>query len=250
MSERTIFPRAPITEALIDIFVELPHESTLDTLSSFHDEIKDKYPSKQERVIWKGEVKYREGQVPEISSPSSGGPLGYLFKSLDGKQIAQARLDGFTVNRLKPYERWETLRDEAKGLWETYCRITRPTGLTKLGLRYINKIEIPLPFDDIKEFILTVPDVASELPQILQNFFMRLVLPKPTIQSTAIITQTMEPVTESSQVLPFIFDIEVYKDKGSEIDFDNIWGGLEELHDFKNQIFFGSITPKTKELFK
>ena len=98
MSERTIFPNAPITEALIDIFVELPSEINLQLLNAFHDEIKGQYPKKQERVIWKGEVKYKEGEAPEISSPPSGGPIGYLFKSSDGKQIAQARFDGFTVN--------------------------------------------------------------------------------------------------------------------------------------------------------
>jgi uncharacterized protein (TIGR04255 family) len=250
MSDRTIFPHAPITEALIDIFVELPSETSLDLLNDVHDEIKEKYPKKEQRVIWKGEVKYKEGEIPEISSPSSGGPIGYLFKSLDGKQIAQARLDGFTVNRLKPYQKWEVLLKEAKDLWGIYSRIANPQGLKKLALRYINRIEIPLPFNDIKDYIKTAPDVAPELPQILQNFFMRLVLPKPKTQSMAIITQTMEPITASSKVLPFIFDIEVYKDNGSAIEFGNMWEELEELHEFKNEIFFGSITPKTRELFK
>jgi len=250
MPDRTIFPHAPITEALIDISIELHSETNLELLNTIHDEIKDKYPKKEQRVIWKGEVKYKEGEIPEISSPSSGGPIGYLFKSPDGKQIAQARLNGFTVNRLKPYEKWEVLLKETKDLWDIYSRIANPKGLIKLALRYINRIEIPLPLSDIKEYILTVPEIAPELPQVLENFFMRLVLPKPKIQAMAIITQTMETIPAPGNVLPFIFDIEVYKDKGSAIEFGNMWDEIEELHEFKNEIFFGSITPKTRELFK
>ncbi|MBM4125009.1 MAG: TIGR04255 family protein, partial [Nitrospira sp.] len=150
MSNFTRFPRAPITEALLDIRVKLPPQIDLIRLATFHDTVKDRYPSKQERVSWQGGFQITPGTGPEML-PSSGGPDGYLFPSADGRQIVQARLDGFTFNRLKPYDKWETFRDEAKELWQQYVRIASPEVVTRLALRYINRIEIPLPMKDFKE---------------------------------------------------------------------------------------------------
>src|SRR5688572_30820653 len=111
MPDVTRFPNAPITEALLDIRVKLPAEVTLTRLASFHDNVREQYPVKRERVRWEGSIQFEPGIVPEMRPPS-GGPDGYLFTSADGKQIVQARLDGFTFNRLKPYDRWETFRDQ------------------------------------------------------------------------------------------------------------------------------------------
>ena len=76
--------------------------------------------------------------VPEVSQSSAGGPDGYLFTSVDGRQVVQARLDGFTFSRLKPYDKWESLRDEARELWQHYVQIASPETVTRVALRYIN----------------------------------------------------------------------------------------------------------------
>jgi len=78
---------------------------------------------------------------------------------------------------------------------------------------------------------------------------MRLEIPNPDIHAIAIITQTMENTTKN-QRLPLILDIDVF----SKINFINsdeeMWKEFEKLRKFKNDVFFYSITEKTKELFK
>ena len=49
MSEYTTFPNAPITEALLDIRVELPEGIDIARLESFHEHIKDRFPDKKTR---------------------------------------------------------------------------------------------------------------------------------------------------------------------------------------------------------
>ncbi|MFN0169338.1 MAG: hypothetical protein ACKV22_23190 [Bryobacteraceae bacterium] len=48
------YENAPITEALIDIRVELPSGVTLETLEGIHREVKDRYPGKKKRVYMQG----------------------------------------------------------------------------------------------------------------------------------------------------------------------------------------------------
>lgn len=249
MPEAIRFRNAPLTEALLDIRVKLPSEINLQILARFQDIIRDRFPERKERIVFRGQLQIKSGSTPELLSPSSG-PLGYLFNSADGKKLVQARLDGFTFNKLKPYESWNALRDEAKDLWNHYLDIAKPKSITRVALRYINRIEMPLPIRDFKDYILTVPEVAPEMPQELENFLMRLTVPDTKTRATAIVTETIDKISEGQETLPLIFDIDVMMSIVADPKSNEIWALFEDLHDFKNRIFFQSITDKAKELFK
>lgn len=250
MNNYTNFPNPPITEAILDIQVELPDNINLETLEKFHDydDIRERFPVKQERKTFTGKVEFSpEGNISSL--PPSGGTDGYLFRSHSEKKIVQARLDGYTFNKLKPYENWNTLKSEARKLWDAYRQITSPVKITRIALRYINRIEIPMPLGDFNEYIITTPEIAPGLPQELSQFFMRLEVPNPSIQAMAIISQTMAAVTEDYR-LPLILDIDVICETDSGCEEAEIWDKLEQLRIFKNDIFFNSTTAKAKELFR
>lgn len=239
--------KAPITEALLDIKVKLPPEIDLARLSTFQDAIREHYPTRRERSSWEALFQIKPGEAPEAIPPRVRVD-GYLFLSKDGRQIVQARLDGFTFNRLKPYDKWESFRDEATQHWKRYRQIAAPEVVSRVALRYINRLEIPLPMKDFREYILTTPEIAPKLPQGLAGFFMRLVIPDQKSNSVAIVTQTMEDLQE--QVLPLIFDIDVFREAAFDVNGDEMWKALEELRNYKNEIFFNSITPRTRELLE
>jgi uncharacterized protein (TIGR04255 family) len=247
MADWPRFLNAPITEALLDIKAKLPAGVDLTRLAAFQEAVKDRYPARRERSSWQGGFQFKPGEVPEVVHPS-GGPDGYLFTSGDGQRIVQARLDGFTFNRLKPYDKWESFRNEAREQWDRYREIATPEIVSRVALRYINRLEIPLPMKDFREYILTTPEIAPKVPQGLARFFMRLVIPDEKSRSVAIVTQTMEDIKE--QVLPLIFDIDVSREGAFAANGAEMWEVLEQLRDYKNEIFFNSITEKTKELFK
>jgi uncharacterized protein (TIGR04255 family) len=246
-SNWTRFPKAPIKEAVLDLRAELPPTVRLDRLSTFQERIRERYPQKRERKHWEATLGFNEGGLQ--TPVSKGGIDGFLFSSSDGLNTVQARLDGFTFNRLHPYDRWETFRDEAKGLWEHYLQVATPTAVKRLALRYINRLELPLPFKDFKEYILTTPEISPALPQGLKTFFMRLEIPHESYQAVAIITETME-APSSTLRLPVILDIDVIRETTVSPSSSEIWQVFEQLRDFKNEIFFNSITEKAKELFR
>lgn len=246
MTEWLRFPNAPITEALLDIRVRLPAAIDLQRLATFQATVQDRYPQRRERSSWQGGVEIKAGGLAVVRQ--SGGLDGYLFTSADGRQIVQARLDGFTFNRLKPYDKWETFRDEARQLWERYLKVATPELVSRVALRYINRLNLPLPLKDFKEYIFTTPEIAPNLPQGLSSFFMRLVIPQEKSKSIVIITETMEPPGESR--LPLIFDIDVFREATFDPAGQEIWEVMEQLRELKNEIFFSSTTAKAKELFK
>lgn len=248
MSDYTVFPNAPITEAVIDIKTQLPEETDLKRLESFHDHIKERFPEKQEQRFIKAGFKLSQKDTP-ITLPTKTGTQGYLFRSLKEKKVVQSKIDGFAFNKLKPYENWESFRSEGRELWELYSETVNPIKVIRIGLRYINRIEVPLPFNDFSDYLFTNPQIAPNLPQAVSHFFMRLEVPNPDIEATAIITQTMDKPT-TAQRLPLILDIDVFRITEYLGKAEDMWEAFEKLRDFKNDIFFNSVTEKAKELFQ
>src|ERR1017187_5865268 len=165
------FPNAPITEALLDINVALPTETTLPTLLKFHDAIRERFPHKRDRLLQKFE--FHLGKSPEVKNPSNAVD-GYLFLSPDKTKIVQSRLDGFTFNKLKPYEKWQSFSQEAKDLWQYYISVARPVNVRRVGLRCINSIDLPLPVDDLDKYFTTTPRTPPLLSQGIHTFFLQV----------------------------------------------------------------------------
>ncbi|MEF9426481.1 MAG: TIGR04255 family protein, partial [Candidatus Mariimomonas ferrooxydans] len=140
MEKYPLLKSAPITEALIDIRVKLPDDFSTDKLCAFTDRIQADYPTKKE-------VKKYEGRVDllkETAIPLSKQHIGYRYDSKDNKQVVQATIEGFTFSRLKPYITWKQLRDETRRIWGFYKEVALPEAITRVALRYINNLNIPI----------------------------------------------------------------------------------------------------------
>lgn len=246
MAGYPIYQNAPIIEAILDIQVSLPPNISLEQLRSLHAKIQDRYPEKQERIAFKGSLKLAF-QEKESVTTGSGMVDGYLFRSSIEGKIVQSRLDGFTFNKLKPYESWRLFSTEAKKMWGYYCEIAHPIKITRCSLRYINKIIIPFNVD-IKDYFLTGPEISHKLPQAFRSFFMRLEMSNEKNDSLGMINIASQPADETG--FPIIFDIDVIRNIDIFPNDDKLWSYLKKLRDFKNSLFFESLTEKAKEMFK
>ena len=139
MAEYSLLKNAPITEALIDIRARIKEDFDVNRFLSLYDAIIGQYP--EPRHKWEAQFEFKKGDAPISSGKETVD--GFIFTSADKKQVFQARIDGFTFNRLKPYDKWETFRDEALRLWQLYRELVSPD-IVRVALRYINKFDIPL----------------------------------------------------------------------------------------------------------
>ncbi|MBI4767913.1 MAG: TIGR04255 family protein [Deltaproteobacteria bacterium] len=245
MAEYPTYPNAPIIEAILDIHAFLPINVSLDQLRSLHARIQDRYPEKQERIAIKSSFNLDFKEKRPITTGLSKID-GFLFRSSIEGKIVQSRLDGFTFNKLKPYESWILFSAEAKEMWNYYCELVNPIKINRFSLRYINKIIIPFNAD-IKDYFLTGPEIGNKLPQTFGSFFMRLEVPNEKIDSVGLINIASQPAEESG--FPIIFDIDVIRNIVISSNDEKLWLYFEELREFKNVIFFESLTEKAKEMF-
>jgi uncharacterized protein (TIGR04255 family) len=115
-------------------------------------------------------------------------------------------------------------------------------------VRYINRIDIPLPLNDFKDYLRTVPEVSPDLPQGLSGYLMQLVMPLED-KAIAVITETLIP-PPSPNFISIVLDIDVSVPDIMPSDSNVIWETLEKLRGKKNLVFNACLTAKAKELFK
>lgn len=243
MAKQQHLSRAPITEALIDIRVTLPTQTReIEHLTGLDEKLRNQYPDKKTIQEFQYKVELGSSQAEETSSK----PLGFRYTSADGTQVIQATLSGLTFSRLPPYQDWQKLREEANKVWSIYLYHVRPENITRVAARYINKLTLPGPHIDFDQYLNYVPIVPRALPQMLAGFFSRIVVPDEKAQCTGIITQSFQP---SPSEIAIVLDIDVFREKVFA-DEKEVWVTIDHLRDFKNLIFFDSITEETVKLYQ
>lgn len=245
MSTQRHYSRAPIAEAVIDLQVTLPESTSLDLLATVQAGEEQTYPVREDRIQLELQSELSE-EGPQFRSRHN--VLGYVFWHADRRQSFQARFDGFTFSRLAPYDRWETFRDEAQRLWNTYKAVVTPTAITRVAVRYVNRIDLPLPLRDFKDYLRTMPEVSADLPQALSAYLLQLRIAQEDLQAMLILNQATQTL-EDPDMLPVLLDIDLIRIDDIPQDENSLWELLEQLRTRKNEVFEACITERTRRLF-
>jgi uncharacterized protein (TIGR04255 family) len=246
MASQRHLARAPITEAIIDLRAKLPEGFKPESFSALKDKLRETYPRVDEQRGIEGGLQIEKGQISQFLKEF--GLVGLMFRSEGGENVAQFRVDGFTFSRLKPYTSWESIFPEALSLWRLYAQTASPEFITRLALRYINHLKLPVPVRDLSEYLTAPPGVPPSLPGELAGFVSRIVVRDVESKTEATVTQLTERVVDTKSMI-LLLDIDVYKTSQLEINEGEIKKEFEDLHQTKNRIFFNSITEETVRLF-
>ena len=238
---------APIKEALIDIQVTLPETLNVEHLNTQYDSFSADYPI--QNAIHESRLGLNLGNAENVDTTIDHSISGFRYQSKNGAKVAQFRTNRFTFSQLEPYSTWEEMRDEARRLWNFYCLAASPEVITRVATRYINEMNIPFKEKtlDFDNYLTAGPQLPDNLQQGINSFLTRIVTPNQEINAVGIITQAME--SAEPEYAPIVLDIDVFCSERLERDNDELWARLEQLRNFKNNIFFESITETTAELF-
>jgi uncharacterized protein (TIGR04255 family) len=245
------YPRPPITEAIIDIQIAPTLAPDSEKLALIVKRFLSDYPEANERLstgsVTIGTSIGEGGSAPEASTTQI--KRGFIAFSPNRERAFQALNYGFSASKLPPYKNWYDLRDEAHRLWHGYKEIVQPTLIRRVALRYINRIDLPLPCGELKDFVKTTVEISPDLPQAISHFYLQAHLPQQDLNSNCIINSAIMP-REQANFLPLLFDIDLACESSVPQEEAEIWNLLERMRDRKNEIFEASITDRTRELFR
>ena len=249
MAEPRHLNNAPIREGLIDIQFEAT--VAVDALGKFAASLRDEFG--QVAKLWQQSFGIGIELTPDGSStgPATQSPKAAIgFRLETEKHVLVLRAGGFTLSKLAPYKNWDELRTYARSLWEKFVADVKPGPVTRIAVRYINELRLPAAMKDFSEFLEAPPIVPGKLPQDLSAFLQRMVIVDAEQNRRAIVTQALEEVQASPDTVSMFLDIDTFRHQHFEANDADIWASLDNLRNFKNDIFFGYITEEAAELFQ
>jgi uncharacterized protein (TIGR04255 family) len=238
---------APISEAIIDFRVKSRPDFRVQAFSDLKQVFADRFPKVEERHISEFRLSTSRAASPIVESQNN--LQGYFFKSSDERLIAQFRVDGFTLNRLEPYTNWQELYTIAIELWQQYCKVASPETVTRIALRYINRIPLLSDQGRLDDYLRAAPSIPPELPQSISAFFSRITIHDDERHLAAHITQALEAVP-ATQKSVLILDIDAFREVDIPPHDQEVMVILGQLRDFKNLIFFNYLTDETVRSFE
>lgn len=254
MSERVHYSQAPIIEATIDFRTEQDPDLQLEDLAALGEKLSGDYPERGDAYIYSSSIQAGETEYPKVDS--SNQHLGYAYASKDSRYILTVSLDSFSFSVRAPYDKWETFRDEAHRLWDLYKTSSSPKSVTRIALRYINRINISEPEGvELATYLRAYPTISSDWPSggNMQDFFMQVRLWQEDLSCWSIVNETPEsPYGEDNESIILDFDIfrEEFETSWEAEDDSAVWNFLEQLHKRKNDFFEASITEETRRLIR
>ena len=242
-----VYKNAPIIEAALDIRVRTAEDVDL---ASFR--IDDSAYPEASREPFQLQVKIEWGDKPKDASKQHlNTPLGYFFRSADQKQILQARRDGFTFNRLAPYDRWGTFGPEARRLWMLYRDRIKIEQIEAVSLSYMNEILVPFQ-QRIEDYLNAYIKLPEKLDKPLTSFSLGFQSPIDGDKGTLHVAQGIGPERREGflTIGLFIQTIKFLGVSSTLISDDELWGILEDLRIAKSLAFEACITDKVREIIR
>jgi uncharacterized protein (TIGR04255 family) len=232
--------KAPITEVIVDFRVKARQGLQAKEFAALKPELAHRFPDVREQRQVKAEFRLGPKEGP-LQQATEVGVRGLLFKSGDGCEIAQFRIDGFTFNRLHPYTSWEEISPVAFELWRKYVDVAQPQMVTRLALRYLNHIDLLPSLIDFDEIMVAPPPIPERLPQAVSRFLTRVTIHDHEQDLTAHVTQAFEGAPGPGKG-KLILDIDAFREKDVPVESEEVAGTFSALHEFKNRVFFESLT--------
>jgi uncharacterized protein (TIGR04255 family) len=244
-------PHAPIVEAVIDIRARsttVLEEATLKPqLEAMLSEYQ--YLDSMQHIQIQHEVNLQDS-APTSPIIREMGWKGLRFQSDDKKHIAQFNRDGFVFGRLEPYESWVRFYEEGMRLWSMYVELAQPVEIHRIGLRYINRIQLPPDELRFEDYLVSAVKPPKGLDIPFHSFMHHDTLAVPGHPYAINVIRTIQPPgAPDIQGLGLILDIDAFTTEGFELDETILEQRLLEMRWLKNKVFYGSVRPKAVKLF-
>ena len=241
------YKNAPIEEALVE-FCFVPGQEwdlTIPGKLHQHPAIKDQYPGKpRTQKIVEAALQTDPGQPPNLAV--RGGVSRIQLVDESGNHLISMGSDVLSVNVLRPYDGWEQLRPRIDTALQAYAEVAGPSGVSRVGVRYINKIILTEREIDLGTYFRCGPLSIPELPKKMAGFMNRIeFLYDDTVK--LLLTQASVEALEGQSA--FLLDLDLIWESTEARGLDAIMAVVDDLHEREGAAFEAVITDAAREVF-
>jgi uncharacterized protein (TIGR04255 family) len=126
-----------------------------------------------------------------------------------------------------------------------------PTELARIGVRYINRIDVPLDGTGqirVEKYLRISPQLPDDLGEPMSNYAMQVVLPLGSDNCNLVLNSSSVP-SPLVGFASFVLDVDVFRETNLPGTDDELWALLNKIRDHKNRVFEGCITDSARAIF-
>jgi uncharacterized protein (TIGR04255 family) len=239
------YKRAPITEAIIELRFARSFDKAI--VENAARRARDDYffEDPEDAMNFKFDINTRKAEVETAWH-------GVKLSSVDRADFIFFRTNTFVCSRLAPYTGWENFCVRAMRGWEQWRRTAGPTELARIGVRYVNRIDIPLAnhaaLVDVDSYLNVTPRSPEALSTPMSGFTMQIVRPLGVDDCILILNSATVP----SPLIGFAslaLDLDVFRETNIPRRDEDLWELVNRFRDHKNRVFESCITDLARALF-
>ena len=253
MTERRRYSNPPIEEALCEFRFGPGQEWDLTIPGKLQAEFGDEYTgkSRQQRVVELG-LESQEGRPPNVRYGEGLARVQLLSK--DGTRLVGVGPDVLSIHMLRPYQAedsstctgWEEFRTRIAAALDGYFRVAEPVGVSRIGIRYINKIVVPKKTVRVEHYLrCALPDVKG-LPDRMNSFVSRV---DYAYEDGVRLVLSQASIEAPSTHVGFLLDLDVIWEHNEPATRDSALIKVDDLRDRERVAFEAVITDMTRGLF-
>ena len=243
MSRKYVNP--PIIEAVCEFRITSDSKWDLTIPGLVYEKVKKQFPKKEQRLLQRIEATHSpKGNKQHVHTEER-----ILFLTNNRKMFIQMGSRLLAVNCLKPYPTWNGFKPEIENAFDALCGIVDIKGLQRIGLRYINRIEIPRTSVKLDNYFEFRPFNGRNLPQVLESFIVGSVFLSSDEQDACKV-QLTNATCEKPGNSAFLLDLDYFLSQSQPLPVNKASEWIDTAHDQVKRIFEGCITDKLRKIFE
>ena len=254
MNQRHVYKTPPIAEALCEFRFQPDREWDLTIPGKLQAAIAGDYTGKpQEQKVIDVALQKRQGNRPPKISYGEGLGKVHLVTN-NGKRKVGVGRDVLSIHMLRPYQKpdktlgsgWDEFRPRITAALDAYWEVATPKGVTRIGLRYINKIIVPHHSVRFADYIKCAPTQVGGLSNEINKYISRVEY--KCDDKFRIILAHGKGTSTSSQA-EILLDIDIISEELDPINKDQAMTIVDLLRNREREVFEALITDKAREIF-
>ncbi|GAB4409002.1 MAG: TIGR04255 family protein [Anaerolineae bacterium] len=243
MGKRYRYP--PIIEALCEFRFEPASPWDLAIPGLVYEKVKAGFPKRRQAKAFEVSVTASlEGVEQRVTTTER-----IQFLRDDEKALIQVDRNLVAVNHLKPYPGWQQFLPLIESGFTAYEEVVRPKGIQRIGLRYINRIEIPGQHIELEDYLQFRPFIGPELPQDFDSFIAGIQIPYDNSRDSLRL-QVASTVSERPDCAAVLLDLDYYLAQPGQVSMEEAFTWVNEAHHRLEEVFEACITAQLRAIFE
>lgn len=234
----------PIIEAICEFRLTQDTDWDLTVPGLFYERVKEFFPDREQRVVQEVELT----QEPQGFQQRIRASERILLFAQDRKTLIQLGPRLLVINVLKPYQTWQAFKFNIEKAWSSLRDVVEVSGVERIGLRYINRIEFPNKNVELEDYFEFFPFIGKRLPQQIASFIVGVEFSYNAERDRCRVqlAQAVGDETKSAVIL----DIDYFLTHPRAVEVSEVMKWIEEAHCRVEEIFEGCITDKLRAMFE